>query len=80
MSNKNKRLYIKPFSGATVDNLKDHINPIIGHQPDRIIIHAGTNNLMKDEPKEIVEKLVKLCGYIQKECNVAVAMSELTIL
>jgi hypothetical protein len=44
----------KSFSGATIEDLEYHVKPLLKYKPDNITIHAGTNNLRKDSPKEKV--------------------------
>ena len=43
--NKNHDVKVRPQSGATSQDIKDHIKPIIRRKPDLIIIHAGMNDL-----------------------------------
>ena len=79
MSYKNNRVIINDFPGSTVDDLKDHIKPIVRREPDRIIIHIGTNNLRQDKPQEIVNKIKDVCDYIEENSNCSFAISELTV-
>ena len=51
---------VRPHRGATSQDIKDYIKPIIRRKPDLIIIHAGTNDLTKgcntvEETNEIIE-------------------------
>ena len=41
------------FSGATIEDLEDHVKPVLRRKPDSIILHAGTNNLQNDSPRII---------------------------
>ena len=80
MSNKNNRVYVKAFPGATVDDMNDYVKPIVRKQPDNIIVHVGTNNLRDDEPNAVADKIVGLCEYIESNhpsCKIAI--SELTV-
>ena len=45
--NKSHDVKVRPHSGATSQDNKDHVKPIIRRKPDLIIIHAGTNDLAK---------------------------------
>ena len=54
---------IRPFPGATIEDMKDYITPITRKQPNILIIHTGTNNVRDGKPKDIVDKLVKLQRY-----------------
>ena len=44
-----EKIYIKSFSGATMEDMKDYVRPTVRHQPDLIILHAGTNDLRNDK-------------------------------
>ena len=57
---KNVRAEVKSFSGATVEDMFDYIKPTLKNQPDEIIIHIGTNNLKRSNPREVAEKIVDL--------------------
>eukprot|EP00794_Sanderia_malayensis_P000912 gene912-217_t len=46
--NKSHDVIVHPHSGATSQDIKDHIKPIIRRKPDLIIIHAGTNDLTQE--------------------------------
>ena len=64
--NKSHDVKVRPHSGATSQDIKDHIKPIIRRKPDLIIIHAGTNDLTKgcntvDEMNEIIDAAKSDC-------------------
>ena len=63
----NKRVNIRTFSGATIEDMKHYVEPTLKRNPKEIIIHAGTNNIPWDRPEEIVSKLNDLGQHI--ECN-----------
>ena len=48
--NKNADINIKirKYHGAPSTEILDHIRPSLREEPDKIIIHAGTNNLTDD--------------------------------
>ena len=48
------------FPGATIEALNDFIKPILKRNPKKVIVHLGTNNIKKDKPKQVKQKLVKL--------------------
>ena len=36
---------VRPHSGATTEDLTDHIQPVAGRKPDTGVLHIGTNDL-----------------------------------
>ena len=66
----------KSFSGATLDDMQDYIKPTLNKKPDKIIIHAGTNNIKSYSPKAIEKKLGNLVKRVKKELpNADIALS-----
>ena len=55
------------FSGATIEDLEDHVKPVLRRKPDSIILHAGTNNLQNDSLRKIKSKVEKLTENIKKD-------------
>ena len=43
---------VRPFPGATIEDLKDYITPIARKQPNILIIHTGTNNVRDAKPND----------------------------
>lgn len=79
MSNKDNRIMVKSFSGASVDDLDDYIKPVLRREPD-IILHIGTNNLRNDSPSTVVDKIVGICEKIENTLpNSKFAVSQLTM-
>ena len=59
--NSQEKIFVKSFSGATVDCMNSHVCPTIKRDPGRIILHCGTNDLRsKATPKEIAEEITDL--------------------
>ena len=44
--------------------MTDYIKPSIPRKPNEIIVHVETNNIKSEEPRTVVEKIVKLCSQI----------------
>ena len=64
------RLYVKCFSGATVEDMLYYARPTIRKQPDLIILHAGTNELIKKKTaNNIASDIVKLELELKTENN-----------
>ena len=49
---------IKPFPGATTEDMEDVIKPILRKDPENIIIHVGTNDVNSKEPRLKAEGIV----------------------
>ena len=47
--NNKERVFVKHFSGATVDDMKNYIIPSKKYENDLVILHMGTNDLQKPE-------------------------------
>ena len=45
LSNNKQNVAVKSFSGATVEDMKDFLRPTIRRQPDKLVIHVGTNDI-----------------------------------
>ena len=59
--NTDEKIFVKSFSGATVDCMNSHVCPTIKRDPGRIILHCGTNDLRsKATPKDIAEEIIDL--------------------
>ena len=79
MSDNSNRISVKSFSGAKVEDMSHYIKPTLAHSPDNVILHIGTNNLKKDNPDVLCNKIETLCKAIQKESpNTKLALSEIT--
>ena len=57
---------VKSFSGATVDDMSHFLKLSIRKKPNKLIIHAGTNDVRRSSPKIIAEK-VKLAENFKNE-------------
>ena len=69
LSNGEQNVSIKSFSGATVDDMSDFLRPTIRKKPNKLIIHAGTNDVRHSSPKVIGEKVTKLAENFRKESS-----------
>ena len=60
---RNCDIKVKAFSGATSEDMKDYIKPIIKKKPDIMVMHIGTNDLTEENSKTIknLEEILKLC-------------------
>ena len=51
-----ERIFIKDFSGATVEDMKTYIIPSKKHDNDLVILHVGTNDLRHRKRKKSQKK------------------------
>jgi hypothetical protein len=64
------RIYIKSFPGATIQCMRDYVKPTLRHNPDLIIVHAGTNDLKSEQTsEEIALNLLNLVKEIKTTTN-----------
>ena len=67
---KNEKIYVKSFSGATVDDMIDYARPTIRREPDLIILHAGSNDLRSDKTaNNIASDVMKLALEMKSDKN-----------
>ena len=60
-----KRLIkVRKFPGATIDDMRHYLIPILEKKPDHIILHVGTNDTINHEGNEIIDKLLQLKSFI----------------
>ena len=76
---KNKQVHIRTFSGACIEDMDHYVKPSLNKNPKKVIIHAGTNNIPKDEPELIVSKASKLGEYIERTSNAKVIISSIIV-
>ena len=57
--------------------MKHYVEPTLKTNPKAIIIHAGTNNIPRDRPEEIVSKLNDLRQHIERNSKCRVIISSL---
>ena len=57
LSDAKKRVTVKSFSGATVEDMDDFVKPLLRKQPDTIVLHVGTNDLRNSEPQKVADAI-----------------------
>ena len=71
---------MRNFQGATVDDMKHHVIPLLCKKPSYIIIHAGTNDAPYLISRKILENLITLKSFItDKLSNCKVVISTPTL-
>ena len=64
------------FRGATLDDMKYHVIPIIRKEPSFAILHIGTNDAPHTTSKEILDQILELKALIIKglpTCRVVIS-------
>ena len=57
LSNAERNVSVKSFSGATLNDMTDFLKPTSRKQPDKLIIHASTNDLRRSNPNEVADRV-----------------------
>ena len=66
----NERLYIKSFSGATVEDMTDYVRPTMKREPALCVLHAGTNDLRSDKTSSaIANDIMQLAKNMKSDSN-----------
>ena len=58
---------VRKFPKASISNMYYYLTPLLEKKPDHLILHVGTNDVVKYEGKEIVDKLLQLKSFIQEK-------------
>ena len=58
LSNAERNASFKSSSGATIKDMSDFLKPTSRKQPDKLIIHAGTNGLRRSNPTEVADRII----------------------
>ena len=64
---------VRPFSGATIDDMYNYIQSLLQKKPKTIILHIGTNDAPNKTSQDIVNSLLDMRSIIVKklpECKV----------
>ena len=75
----NWKVFVRPCHGATIRCLEDHVKLILRENPDEIIFHIGTNDLISGKGnKDITEAIINL-GMSVKTQSCGVSISGITV-
>ncbi len=58
---------VKSFSGATVNDMEDYLKPVLRKEPNKIILHVGTNDLKSVPANRVAEGIANLGTQIKEE-------------
>ena len=64
LSRNNQVVKVRDFRGATIDDLKHHLVPLLKKKPEHIILHIGTSDAVSKTFRQILDKLLQLKQYI----------------
>ena len=79
MSNKDTKVTVRSFPGATTKDMLDYMKPTIREAPQDIIVHVGTNDLRSKSPTEVADAIVSLCSEIDGQLpSTRISISEIT--
>ena len=67
---------VRSFPGATLDDMIDYLRPLLRKRPDRVLLHAATNNAISHDSHEIIQKILDVKAFIENEvkgCTVIIS-------
>ena len=64
LMSRTKSVKIRSFPGASTEDMKDFIKPLLNRDPSHIVLHVGTNNLANHSCNQIVEEMKLLVNMI----------------
>ena len=64
LSRNNQVVKVRDFRGATIDDLKHHLVPLLKKKPEHIILHIGTNDAVSKTSRQILDELLQLKQYV----------------
>ena len=68
MTNTDRTVAVKSFSGSKVNDMQDYLKPLLRRNPHQIILHVGTNDIKSEKsPDQLVEGIVKLMHQFVKQ-------------
>ena len=74
---KNANIYVRHFVGAKVRCMKEHIKTTSREKPDHIVLHVGTNDLVSDQPLDLMVKSIVDVASSMKNENHDVTVSNI---
>ena len=63
---RDKLVKVRSFPGATTEDFRDYVKPLIRDQSSCLILHVGTNNLCSEEPESTAEKILSVKELVNK--------------
>ena len=70
LSDNKEKVVVKHFSGSTTEDMMTYIQPPLKRNPDRFIIHVGTNDLRSNQdPGNIAKNIVEVACNSKTDTN-----------
>ena len=69
------RVVVKAFPGATTSDMEHYMKPALAKDPQRFILHMGTNDLksnLRPNPNQIADSILDLARMIESESRTGV--------
>lgn len=63
------KIKIKYFPEATIDDMQHHINPLLKHSYDNMIVHIGIDKTVNEISKVVLQAMTKLYGNFKSACK-----------
>ena len=63
----NRKVKVRCFRGAKVNDMYDYLNPLLKKCPDNIILHIATNDTVKKTSRTILNEILSLKTFIKKK-------------
>ena len=76
MSRQWRKIKVKSFPGATIEDMYDYIKPLLRKYPKNMILHIGTNNTINDTSRIVLDKILSLKAFVEKalpDCDVCIS-------
>ena len=67
LSNTDNHVVVKSFSGANITDMEDYLKPILRKEPNKVILHVGTNDLKHLSAKRVAEGIANLATQIEED-------------
>ena len=62
----NRNVKVRIFPGFTTHHMYNYLKPLLKKNPDNIILHIGTNKLVNETSREILNGILSLKNFIEK--------------
>ena len=69
LSTEENHVVVKSFAGATTSDMENYVKPVIRKEPQKLILHVGTNDLKKLPPNRVAEGIANIATQIQEDSS-----------